>query len=145
MTSKKSIFSKIIDREIPASIVYEDSNVIAFLDINPLSDGHTLVVPKIPVARLDQLPADAAAAIGRVLPKLCRAIIQAVGYTDYNVLQNNGPRAHQAVPHVHFHIIPKPTASADEGTGLGIHWPVSKMDSDHAKLLAESIRKNLTA
>src|SRR4051812_16908337 len=104
----ETIFAKIIRGEIPCHKVYEDDHVLAFLDVGPLSTGHTLVIPKEPAATLDALSDDSAAALGRVLPRLCRAVKSAVGCDDYNVLQNNGAAAHQAVFHVHFHIIPKP-------------------------------------
>jgi diadenosine tetraphosphate (Ap4A) HIT family hydrolase len=91
-----TIFSKIIAGEIPCHKVYEDDRVLAFLDINPLSEGHTLVIPKEEVATLDALSDESAAAIGRVLPRLCRAVMQATGAKDYNILQNNGAAAHQA-------------------------------------------------
>jgi histidine triad (HIT) family protein len=115
--------------------VYEDDLVFAFLDINPLSPGHTLVIPKEPAATLDKLSDDAAAAIGRVLPRLCRAVLQATGATEYNILQNNGPGAHQAVFHVHFHIIPK----LADGRGLGVGWKPGKLDGNEGKALAERI------
>ncbi|MCA9632167.1 MAG: HIT family protein [Myxococcales bacterium] len=135
----ETIFSKIIRGEIPCHKLYEDDLVLAFLDINPLSAGHTLVIPKQAVARVDELTDESAAAIGRVLPRLCRAVMRAVGCEDYNILQNNGAPAHQAVFHVHFHIIPKP--SADEGLGIG--WPTQKLDGDAAKDVAERIRSHL--
>src|SRR5204863_9255125 len=81
----ETIFSKIIRGEIPCHKVYEDEALIAFLDIGPLSQGHTLVVPKEARATLDQLSDESAAAIGRVLPRLCRAIMKATGATAYNV------------------------------------------------------------
>src|SRR5688500_11589536 len=121
-----TIFSRIIRAEIPCHKVYEDQNVLAFLDINPLSPGHTLVVPKAPAATLDALPDEAAASIGRILPRLCRAIMKATGATAYNILQNNGAAAHQAVHHVHFHIIPK----MDDGRGLGIGWKAGTLDKE---------------
>src|SRR5687768_5586774 len=102
-----TIFTKILRGEIPCHKVYEDDQVLAFLDINPLSRGHTLVIPKEPAATLDQLSDEASAAIGRVLPRLARAVMAVSGARDYNILQNNGAPAHQAVFHVHFHIIPK--------------------------------------
>jgi histidine triad (HIT) family protein len=114
----ETIFSKILRNEIPCHRVYEDDHVLAFLDINPISRGHTLVIPREPVERLDQLSEESAAAIGRVLPRIARAVLAATGTTDWNLLQNNGAAAHQAVFHVHFHIIPK----HDDGTGLGIGW-----------------------
>jgi histidine triad (HIT) family protein len=131
---KDSLFTKIIRGEIPCHKVYEDEKVLALLDIAPLSKGHTLVIPKEAKATLDELSDDSAAALGRVLPRLCRAVVKATGATAYNVLQNNGMAAHQAVFHVHFHIIPK-TAS----TGLGISWPAGRLEPEEGKALAEKI------
>ena len=113
-----TIFSKILRGEIPCHRVYEDDLVLAFLDIFPLSPGHTLIIPKRAAATLDQLDDDSAAAIGRVLPRIARAVLAATGARNFNVLQNNGEAAHQAVFHVHFHIIPK----FDDGRGLGLTW-----------------------
>jgi histidine triad (HIT) family protein len=120
-----TIFGKILRGEIPCHRIYEDDHVLAFLDVGPLSRGHTLVIPKQAVATLDQLSDDASAAIGRVLPRISRAVLAATGATAFNVLQNNGALAHQAVHHVHFHIIPK----YDDGGGLGIDWPAGKLDN----------------
>jgi histidine triad (HIT) family protein len=130
-----TIFSKILRGDIPCHKVYEDDRVFAFLDINPLSYGHTLVIPKEPAATLDALSDESAAAIGRVLPRISRAVLNATGAREYNVLQNNGPLAHQAVFHVHFHIIPKP----DSSTGLGITWKPIAFDHGQGKQLAAQI------
>lgn len=133
----ETVFSKILRGEIPCHKVYEDDRVFAFLDIFPLSRGHLLVIPKEAAATLDQLSDDSAAAIGRVLPRLARAVMKVSGASDYNVLQNNGAAAHQAVFHVHFHIIPK--LGAD---GLGIGWKAGKLGDDGAalaKALAEAL------
>jgi histidine triad (HIT) family protein len=130
-----TIFGKIVRGEIPCSKVYEDDQVVAFLDINPLSAGHTLVVPKEPAETLDLLSDESAAALGRVLPRLCRAVIAATGVKEYNVLENNGSGAHQAIAHVHFHIIPKPNPRE----GLGIGWPAAGLDRDAAAALARKI------
>jgi len=116
-----NIFQRIISGEIPCHRVYEDEHVLAFLDIGPLSRGHTLVVPKEPGATMDQLSDESAAAIGRVLPRLCRAVMKATGATAYNVLQNNGAEAGQAVFHVHVHIIPR-YANRTAQMGLGMIW-----------------------
>ena len=132
----ETIFAKIIAGQIPCHKVYEDERVLAFLDINPLSRGHTLVIPKEPARTLDRLSDESAAALGRVLPRICRAVVAATGVSEYNVLENNGHGAHQAVLHVHFHIIPKPNA----GEGLGIAWPARSLDTQEAKELAERIR-----
>jgi histidine triad (HIT) family protein len=134
-----SIFTKIIAGEIPCFRVYEDDHVLAFLDVNPLSRGHTLVIPKEPAETLDQLSDESAAALGRVLPKISRAILQATGAVAFNVLQNNGSTAHQAVMHVHFHIIPK----YPDGSGLGIDWPAQSLAGEEGKALAEAIGQGL--
>jgi len=135
----ETVFDKILRGEIPAHKLYEDEHVFAFLDIAPLSFGHALVIPKERAKTLDQLSDESAAAIGRVLPRLCRAIKRLTGTTAFNVLENNEALAHQAVPHVHFHIIPKP----DEGSGLGIRWPAGKLDPVKGAELAFGIAKEL--
>ena len=120
----ETIFAKILRNEIPCHRVYEDDKVLAFLDVNPISRGHTLVIPREPAETLDALSEESAAAIGRALPRIARAVLAATGASAYNVLQNNGPMAHQAVHHVHFHIIPK----YEDGSGLGIGWKASKLE-----------------
>ena len=131
-------FTKIIDGEIPCHKVYEDEHILAFLDIGPLSKGHTLVIPKERKAALDELSDESAAAIGRVLPRLCRAVIQATGAEAYNVLQNNGSAAHQVVPHVHFHIIPKYSDA-----GLQMSWAAGALDDAGATRLVGQMRAAL--
>lgn len=135
-----TIFRKLIDGDVPCHRVYEDEHVFAFLDVHPLSPGHTLVIPKEPAETLDTLSEDAAAAVGRVLPRICRAVKKVTGTEDYNVLQNNGRGAHQAVMHVHFHVIPRPSP----GQGLGIGWPAGSLDGDEGARLAERLRAALT-
>jgi histidine triad (HIT) family protein len=129
------IFCKIVAGQIPCHRVFEDGRVLAFLDIEPLARGHTLIIPKEHYATLDQMPPEVAAACGAVMPALGRAACAASGATAWNVLQNNGKLAHQAVGHVHFHVIPK-TASQ----GLGITWPAGKLEGEEGKRLAEAIR-----
>ena len=141
MTAKKqepTLFDKIIRGDIPSYKIYEDEHVFAFLDIGPLSRGHALVVPKESKAHLHELSDESAAAIGRALPKLCRAVLKATGASAYNVLQNNGKAAHQAVFHVHFHIIPR-----FEREGLGIVWNPGNLDRKEAEELVDSIRAAL--
>jgi histidine triad (HIT) family protein len=135
MTNAPSIFTRIINGEIPCHKVYEDAHTIAFLDIGPVSRGHVLVVPKEERVRLHELSEASAAALGSALRKVAAAVMKATGCADYNVLQNNGAPAHQAVMHVHFHIIPKHA----DGSGLGIRWDAGKAPAD-AAALAEAIR-----
>jgi histidine triad (HIT) family protein len=129
-----TIFSRIIKGEIPSHRVYEDDHVFAFLDIFPLSPGHTLVIPKEAAPTIDKLSDESSAAIGRVLPRIARAVMAATGATAYNILQNNGAEAHQAVFHVHFHIIPK-----FDGRGLGVGWTPMPKDSVDLQALREKI------
>jgi histidine triad (HIT) family protein len=140
MSAQGTIFDKILAGEIPCYRVYEDEHVLAFLDIGPLSRGHTLVIPKERKACVHELSDDTAAAIGRVLPRLARAVMRASGATAYNILQNNGSAAHQVVMHVHFHIIPR-----FEDAGLGIGWkPGSLLPRDAEELLA-TMQESLAA
>ena len=121
-----SSFSKIIRGETPAQRVYEDDHVIAIMDINPLSEGHVLVVPKEPAETMVDLSDEAAAALGRVLPRITRAVQKVTGADAVNILQNNGEAAGQAVMHVHFHVIPR-FPDRDAG-GLRVDWRATKGD-----------------
>lgn len=138
MSHSPTIFDKILAGEIPCHRVHEDEHTLAFLDIAPLAPGHTLVIPKQARAYLHELDDEYAAAIGRVLPRIARAVLAASGAEAYNVLQNNGRGAHQAVFHVHFHVIPKL-----DGKGLGIGWVPGKLDSDEATRLLAAMHGSL--
>ena len=135
----ETVFAKIIRGELPCHRVYEDRHVLAFLDVAPLSRGHTLVIPKERKALLHELSDESAAAIGRVLPRLSRAVLAATGASEFNILQNNGAGAHQAVFHVHFHIIPK----LADGRGLGVGWKPGALASDQARELLARITSAL--
>ena len=123
---KDTIFSKILAGEIPCQKVYENDLVFSFLDIQPLSPGHTLVIPKRAAPTLDLLDDESASALGLALPKISRAVLKAVGAKDFNVLQNNGANANQSVFHVHFHIIPK----MENGAGLKVQWKPGELPKD---------------
>ncbi|KAK9465809.1 HIT-like domain-containing protein [Lipomyces arxii] len=139
------LFCRIIKGEIPSFKIYESSKVYAFLDINPLAEGHTLVIPKFHAAKMHEVPDEY---LAEIMPA-ARKIALALGATpddtfQYNILQNNGTLAHQVVQHVHYHIIPKP----NEEAGLGVGWPQTPTDFDalkktHEKLAAkiESLSK----
>ena len=126
--AEPTIFDRILDGEIPCHRVYEDQHVLAFLDVGPLSKGHTLVIPKERKAFLHELSDESGAALGRALPKIARAVRKATGCEDYN-----GAPAHQAVFHVHFHIIPR--VGSD---GLGVGWTAGTLND--GEVLAEAIR-----
>ena len=131
----KGLFKKIAEGAAPSKKIYEDKHVVAFLDISPLSKGHALVIPRKEVTFLDEMDEDTSAAIGKVLPRIGRAIMSATGAKHYNVLQNNGSLAHQVVPHVHFHVIPKFTSK----DGLVLQWNTQTLGDD-ADELAVKIR-----
>ncbi|KAI8988248.1 HIT-like domain-containing protein [Mycotypha africana] len=118
------IFCKIIRGEIPSFKITETDKSYAFLDINPLSEGHALIIPKYHAEYFHQVPDDV---LADMLP-LAKKVALAIGLegNQYNLLQNNGRMAHQEVFHVHFHIIPKP----DTEKGLKIGWPQMKVSKE---------------
>lgn len=147
-----SIFSKIIRGEVDSHKIYEDDFVIAILDIGPLSEGHALVIPKEPAITIDELSDEHAAAIGRVLPRITRAIKKVTGARAVNILQNNGEDAGQAVDHVHFHIIPRFTDRAENvpgkpnfkhGPGLLLNWTPGTLTAEEALELGKHIKRLL--
>ncbi|KAJ2897840.1 putative hit family protein 1 [Zalerion maritima] len=129
------IFCRIIKGEIPCFKLFESDKTLAFLDINPLSKGHALVIPKFHGEKLTDIPDDSLAELLPVAKKLALA----TGAEDYNILQNNGKIAHQVVEHVHFHMIPKP----NEVEGLGIGWPMKETDMGALKKLLEEVKSNM--
>ena len=102
-----TIFTRIIQGEIPALKVLETDLALAFLDISPVNPGHVLLIPKADYPTLAELPDELAAHLGSLLPRLCRAVQAASGADSFNVICNNGLVAGQTVSHVHWHIIPR--------------------------------------
>lgn len=103
------IFCKIVKGQVPCEKVYEDEQVLAFLDISPVSPGHTLVVPKIHYEDLVRTPHDVVCKCVDAISKLAPAIVSATGSEGFNIGLNNGKAAGQVVFHTHFHIIPRAT------------------------------------
>ncbi|KAF2239435.1 HIT-like protein [Viridothelium virens] len=129
------IFCKIIRGEIPSMKLFESEKTLAFLDIQPLSAGHALVIPKHHGAKLSDIPDDQ---LQEILP-VAKKIATAASAENYNVLQNNGRIAHQVVDHVHFHMIPKP----NQEEGLGIVWPQQDLGKDKLQKLFEEIKSKM--
>ncbi|RIA91418.1 histidine triad family protein [Glomus cerebriforme] len=100
-------FCKILSGQLPCTKVFENDEILAFLDIAPISRGHTLVIPKTHVSSLTLASPSIMSSLGSVLPQISNAVIQGVGAKDFNLLQNNGQIAGQVVFHLHFHIIPR--------------------------------------
>lgn len=140
MSEQESVFSKILSGELPCYRVYEDEHVLAFLDITPLSQGHTLLIPKQKKELLHELDEAHAAALGRALPKVGRALMEVTGAPGYNVIQKNGSIAGQVVPHVHFHLIPKHPGHP-QGEGLQTLWNAQDIDHQKAPELARTLNE----
>lgn len=132
----QNIFARIIRNELPAIKVYEDEQVLAFMDIMPQAEGHTLVIPKTPAITLLDLPPDAAAYTIQIVQKIAQAMKVALDVQGIVLMQLSGASAGQTVPHVHFHLIP---SSVHE---LGKH-ALSMGDQEKIKALAEKIKAEL--
>lgn len=101
------IFCQIINKSIPSNIVYEDDLSLAFLDIFPVSKGHTIVIPKDHYKNIEDISDDSLAHIMMITKQLSILIRKKLNVEGYNILQNNFPAAGQAINHCHFHIIPR--------------------------------------
>lgn len=132
------LFCRMVAGHIPVTKIYEDDVVLAFLDIGPLSDGHTLVVPKQHFEKLHDCPAELLGQVCSRLGKIAGAMAEAMQSDGYNLLCNNGSAAGQLVEHLHFHIIPR-----NVGDGVFRRWPSYKYPEGKAEAIAAKIRRNL--
>ncbi len=132
------VFCKMVDGEIPATKVYEDEAVLAFLDIGPISDGHTLVIPKQHCPMLHECDPEVLAEVSARLGRIAEAVMAAMDADGYNVLSNNGAAAGQVVDHLHFHVIPRKV-----GDGVFPQWPSYKYKKGQAEDIAGRIRSHL--
>ncbi|MDH4225236.1 MAG: HIT family protein [Deltaproteobacteria bacterium] len=119
------IFCRIIAGEIPAQRVFEDEHTLAFMDINPVSEGHLLVIPKTHVARLFDADPQLLTHTIHTVQRMAKALQTALGVRNLNLLQNNGKAAFQSVDHLHFHLIPR-----REGDGIGFGWRLVPGDQE---------------
>ncbi len=136
------IFCQIVDGELPSHTVYEDDETYAFLDANPLSRGHTLVIPKVHHERLDDMPTDLAASVFETLHTVVPAVEAAVDADATTVAFNDGEAAGQEVPHVHGHVVPR---SEGDG-GRPIHALVTDrpdVDDDDLARVADDVGAHL--
>ncbi|MFY3791746.1 HIT family protein [Ureibacillus sp. MALMAid1270] len=135
------IFCKIIDGSIPSTKIYEDEHVYAFMDVAPLTKGHTLLVPKQHVKDLLEMPEDVARNLYAAAPKIANAIQSAFNPQGMNTINNNGSFAGQTVFHYHLHFIPR----YDETDGLKVKWETkqSEFTQDVLKSVGEQIREKL--
>lgn len=131
------LFCKITRKEIPADIVYEDDAFVAFLDIKPTSEGHTLVVPKAHFDGFADTPADVVGVLMGIVQKVARAATAAVGATAFNIGVNTGKEAGQVIFHTHIHIIPRKI-----GDGL-VMWHGKTLPELRMKEIFEAIKANI--
>ena len=138
MGADDCLFCKMVAGQIPVTKIYEDEVVLAFLDIGPISDGHTLVIPKQHFENLHDCPPELLGRVASRLGKIAGAVTAAMNSDGYNVLCNNGRAAGQLVEHLHFHIIAR-----SSGDALFDRWPAYRYEQGRIELIAEEIRKKL--
>lgn len=134
------IFCKIINREIPASIIYESDEVLAFLDIHPTTKGHALVIPKQHSADFATSKPEVAGALAQATQQVATAVMTATGSQGFNININNGVVAGQVIFHVHWHIIPR-----YEGDGLRLWAEGYGYEAGEAASLAQQIKADLAS
>eukprot|EP01092_Planopodium_desertum_P000232 TRINITY_DN10309_c0_g1_i1.p1 TRINITY_DN10309_c0_g1~~TRINITY_DN10309_c0_g1_i1.p1 ORF type:complete len:146 (-),score=0.34 TRINITY_DN10309_c0_g1_i1:46-462(-) len=133
------IFCKLIKGVFPSYKVYENEHVFSFLDINPLARGHCLVIPKKHYKRIDDMPAEVAASLFSVVPKIAASVLKATKTADFNLISNNGHHAGQTVDHVHLHIVPR----RESDSGLKISWHTTAINKEDAAELTKTISASL--
>ncbi|HEY8241695.1 MAG TPA: HIT family protein [Kiritimatiellia bacterium] len=137
--SETCVFCKIIRGEIPSTRIYEDDEVLAFMDIGPIVKGHTLVIPKRHLDPVTAVPPDLLLKVMKVVQKVVQAQLNGLKADGVNVHQSNGAAAGQVVPHAHFHVIPR---FANDGHTW--NWAAKKYESmDEVKKLAEAIKAGM--
>ncbi len=130
-----TIFSKIIRREVPADIVYEDDETLAFLDIKPAAPGHTLVIPKKPIRNIFDADDATLAAVMHTVRKIAPADRDAVGAKGVHINSNHEEAAGQIVFHLHFHIVPRRSRSEFS------FWPQHDYSKSESASIAAKIRQ----
>ncbi|HGI4823226.1 TPA: HIT family protein [Streptococcus agalactiae] len=133
------IFCKIISGEIPSSKVYEDDEVLAFLDITQTTTGHTLLIPKKHVRNVLEMDEKTAQITFERLSKVARAVQAATKAKGMNIINNNEEVAGQTVFHAHVHLVPR----FDESDGIKIHYTTHEPDFEALAKLAKEIRKEI--
>lgn len=131
------LFCKIVAKEIPSAVVYEDDAVVAFLDIKPVNPGHTLVVPKTHSDGFHDADPETLKKLILVTQKIANAVASAMGTTGFNLEENNGAIAGQVIPHLHFHIVPR---RPDDGLK---HWPGTAYAEGEPAKVAALIKERL--
>ena len=134
-TDPECIFCKIVAGAVPCFKLFEDAETLAFMDINPVHDGHALVIPKAHYPTAFDIAPEAMAAVARATARVAKAVNATVKPDGLNLIQANGPGAGQSVGHFHFHIFPRRL-----GDGVAINWEPKPGDMTRIGELAERIR-----
>jgi histidine triad (HIT) family protein len=137
MDDNSCIFCKIARKQAPASLVYEDEKVMAFLDIRPLNEGHTLVIPKEHYETIFEIPEELIAHLHKIVKRTALAVKKATEADGISIIQQNGKAANQEVSHLHVHVIPR-----YEGQKLARFGEVSEADREKLNQTAAKIRKH---
>lgn len=132
-----NIFSKILRGEVPSVKVYEDDKTLAFMDVMPQADGHTLVIPKEAAETIFELSPEGATAMMKTTQKVAKAVKKGLDAPGIMIFQLNGKSAGQSVPHVHFHVVPR-----SKGVDLKLHSRGME-NPETLKALAEKIKAAL--
>jgi len=138
MNEDSCIFCRIIQKQVPSSRVYEDENVLAFLDIRPLNEGHTLVIPKAHYENIFDVPKELNAYIHGITKQVAIAVKKATNADGISIIQQNGKAATQDIPHLHVHIIPR-----YEGQKMPSFSETSEADKEKLNQTAAKIQKHL--
>ena len=133
------IFCKIVAKEIPATTVYEDDDVLVFMDIGPIIKGHALVISKRHYDPVTDTPDEILGKLHLVAKRIAEAQMNGIGADGVNIVQNNGIAAGQEVPHIHVHVIPR-----FSNDGHHWNWNAKKYDDfEEMKKLADKLREQL--
>ncbi len=132
---EECIFCKIIKGEIPSCKVYEDGKTLAFLDVNPINAGHTLVMPKNHVPKISEAEEEDLLALTKTLRKVVKAVEKGMEVDNLNIFVNQGRDAGQVIPHLHYHVAPR-----HKGDGAKFDVPQRKLSEEEFKDAAERIR-----
>ena len=131
------IFCKIIAGEIPSFKVYEDENILAFLDIAPVNPGHTLIVPKKHYINMEEIPEGELVRLAIAIKKIGKAMKDNLRAEGYNIMENNDPISGRIVPHLHFHVIPR-----RQGDDLHL-WSQGKYKEGEAEEVVKKIKDKI--
>jgi histidine triad (HIT) family protein len=140
MNVNSCVFCKIARKQAPASLVYEDENVLAFLDIRPLNEGHTLVIPKEHYVTIFEAPEELVAHLHRIVKRVALAAKESTKADGISIIQQNGKAAGQEIFHLHVHVIPR-----YEGQKLPRFGEISEADREKLNQVAANLRRHIQA